>query len=144
MGILTCIVAAEEEEATEVGETAEPLDAWSGIVLHDVDVDKIVTLHCLLTGDLFDEAAVRYEPIHVSAEDALLFRLADEATERLVALDEEALDAVAVELAATEAYELAGWDGEAIAEMLALLTDLARLAESQGQVLFARMQPLTV
>jgi hypothetical protein len=142
MGILTNIIAAEEDESAAVCEAPEPLDAWSGIALHGIDVAKIVALHCLLTGDLFDDAAARYEPVYASAvEDALLFRLSDEAMERLVTIDEEVLDAVAAELAATEAFEIAGWEDEAIAEMLGLLVDLARLAESQGQVLFIRMHP---
>ena len=47
---------------------------------------------------------------------------------------------VATELAATEEFEMAGWDEETVAEMLADLADLARLAETQEQSLFVWMQ----
>ncbi len=143
MGILVNIIAAEEDEVESIGESLQPVDAWSGIELRDVSIAKIATLHCLLTGDLFDDALVRYEPIYISAaEGALVLRLAEELMERLTGLDEDALDAVATELAATEEFESAGWEDEAIAEMLASLVDLARLAESQGQGLFVWMHPL--
>jgi len=82
-----------------IGESLHPVDEWSGIELRDIDTAKIATLHSLLTGDLFDEAVARYEPIYVSAaEGALVLRLADEVTERLAELDEESIDEVAAEL----------------------------------------------
>lgn len=143
MSVLTQLVSAEDDEIEAIGEAQNPLDEWSGIQMRDVDTAKIVTLHCLLTGDLFDDAAARYEPHYVSdAEGTLVLRLADELTERLAAIDEDALEDVAAELAATEEFEATGWDGEAIATMLTGLADLARLAESQGQALFVWMHPL--
>lgn len=143
MGIVTNIIAAEDEEIEAIGESLSPADEWSGIELRDVDTAKIATLHCLLTGDLFDDAIARYEPVYVSAvEGALVLRLADELMERLAELDEESLDQVAIELAATEEYEYDEWDEEATAAMLAELSDLARLADSQGQALFVWMHPL--
>lgn len=143
MGILTNIIAAEEDEVEAIGDSLQPADEWSGISLRDVSIAKIATLHSLLTGDLFDDAAALCEPIYISpAEGALVLRLADELKERLAELDEDALEAVAAELAATEEFEMAGWDEEAVAEMLADLADLARLAESQGQTLFVWLHPL--
>jgi hypothetical protein len=142
MGVLTHIVAAEEDELEALGESQHPLDEWSGIEMRDVGIPKIATLHCLLTGDTFDDAAALYEPIYLSSEGALVLRLADEVAERLAELDEDALDAVARELVATEEFETAGWEDEAITEMLISLADLARLAESQGQVLFVWIHPL--
>lgn len=143
MGILTNIVAAEEDEVEAVGESLQPADEWSGVSLRDVGIAKIATLHCLLTGDLFDDAAALYEPVYISAsEGALVLRLADSIMERLLALDEEALEAVAVELTATEEFEASGWEEEAILEMLEDMAKLARLAESQGQVLFVWLHPL--
>ena len=143
MGILTNIIAAEEDEVEAIGDSLQPADEWSGISLRDVSIAKIATLHSLLTGDLFDDAAAQCEPVYISpAEGALVLRLADELKERLVELDEETLDAVAAELAATEEFESAGWDEEAVVEMLTDLADLARLAESQDQVLFVWMHPL--
>lgn len=143
MSILTNIIAAEEEEVEAVGASPQPIDEWSGIEMRDIDTARIATLHSLLTGDPLDVAVAHYEPVHVSADEGVLvLRLADEATERLAALDEDTLDAVAAELAATEEFERTGWETEAIAAMLASLADLARLAESQGQVLFVWMHPL--
>lgn len=143
MGILTNIVAAEEDEIEAIGESLHPLDEWSGIEMRDVDIAKIATLHCLLTGDLFDDAIIFYEPVYISAaEGALVLQLAEEAKERLSELDEDALEAVAAELAATEEFEYADWEDEAIAAMLTALAELARLAEAQGQALFVWMHPL--
>jgi hypothetical protein len=143
MAILTNIIAAEEDEIEAVGESLNPVSEWSGIEMRDVDTAKIATLHCLLTGDLFDDAVAFYEPVYVSdAEGAVVLRLADELTERLAEVDEGVLDDVATELAATEEFESAGWEDEAIAAMLASLADLARLADAQGQALFVWMHPL--
>lgn len=143
MGILTNIVAAEEDEIEAVGESLHPVDEWSGIELRDVDSAKIATLHSLLTGDLFDEAVAQYEPLYVSAvEGALVLRLADEVAAKLAELDEEPLADVAAELAATEEFEYADWSEDEIAAMLADLAELARLAEVQGQVLFVWLHPL--
>ena len=143
MAILTNIIAAEDHELEAIGESLHPVDEWSGIELRDVDTGKVATLHCLLTGDLFDDALARYEPLYVSAiEGALVLRLADEAMERLAGLDEEALEQVAAELAATEEFESEDWQEEALLAMLADLGELARLAESQAQALFVWMHPL--
>jgi hypothetical protein len=143
MGILTNIVAAEEDEVEAIGDSLHPVDEWSGISLRDISIAKIATLHSLLTGDLFDDAAVLCEPIYISpAEGALVLRLAEELKERLAELDEDALEAIAAELTATEEFESAGWDEEEVGGMLADLAELARLAESQGQTLFVWMHPL--
>lgn len=143
MGVLTHIVAAEEDEVEAVGESLHPADEWSGLEVRDIDTEKVATLHSLLTGDAFDDAIVHYEPVYVSAsEGALVLRLADEAAERLAALEAEAIEQVAAELAATEAFENEAWEEEAIAAMLAELADIARLADSQGQALFVWMHPL--
>ena len=143
MSVLTQILAAEDDEIEAIGESLNPVEDWSGLQMRDVDTAKIATLHALLTGDLFDDAIAHYEPVYVSdTEGALVLRLADELTEHLAALDEDVLDDVAAELAATEEFEVAGWEDEAIAAMLADLADLARLAESQGQALLVWMHPL--
>ena len=143
MSVLTQFIAAEEDEIEAIGESLNPIDEWSGLQMRDVDTAKIATLHCLLTGDLFDDAVAHYEPVYVSAtEGALVLRLADGLTERLAALDDEVLDDVALELAASEEFEYADWDSEAIGAMLADLAGLARLAESQGQTLLVWLHPL--
>ena len=87
MGIVTNIIAAEDDEIEAIGESLHPVDKWSGIEMRDVDTAKIATLHSLLTGDLFDDAVAHYEPVYVSnVEGALVLRLADEVTERLAEL----------------------------------------------------------
>ena len=142
MGILTNIVAAEEDEYAAIGESLRPVDEWSGIERRGIDTAKIATLHCLLTGDEFEEALGSYEPVYAGDEGALVLRVADEVMERLATLDEEALELVAAELAATEEYEMEQWEPEDVQALVMDLADLARLAESQGQVLFVWMQPL--
>ena len=142
MGILTNIVAAEEDEYAAIGESLRPVDEWSGIERRGIDTAKIATLHCLLTGDEFEDAVGGYEPVYVADEGAVVLRIADEVMERLATLDEEALELVAEELAATEEYEMEQWDAAEVQAMVFELGDLARLAESQGQVLFVWMHPL--
>lgn len=142
MGILTNIVAAEEDEYAAIGESLRPVDEWSGIERRGIDTAKIATLHCLLTGDEFEGALGSYEPVYASDEGALVLRVADEVMERLATLDEEALELVAAELAATEEYEMEQWEPEDVQALVMDLADLARLAESQGQVLFVWMHPL--
>jgi len=142
LGILTNIVAAEEDEYEAIGESLRPLEEWSGIERRGIDTAKIATLHCLLTGDELDMALGAYEPVYVGGEGAIVLRLADAVTERLATLDEEALELVAGELAATEEYEVEQWDADDVLAMVMDLADLARLADSQGQVLFVWMHPL--
>ena len=142
MGILTNIVAAEEDEYAAIGESLRPVDEWSGIERRGIDTAKIATLHCLLTGDEFEEALGSYEPVYAGDEGALVLRVADEVMERLATLDEEALELVAAELAATEEYEMEQWEPEDVQALVMDLADLARLADSQGQVLFVWMHPL--
>jgi len=142
LGILTNIIAAEEDEYVAIGESLRPVDEWSGIERRGIDTAKIATLHCLLTGDEFEEAVGGYEPVYVADEGAVVLRLADEVMERLATLDEDALELVAEELAATEEYEMEQWETAEVQAMVFELADLARLAESQGQVLFVWMHPL--
>ncbi len=142
MGILTNIVAAEEDEYAAIGESLRPVDEWSGLERRGIDTAKIATLHCLLTGEEFDMAISASEPVHVGGEGAIVLRLADEVTERLAMLEEEALELVAAELAATEDFEMEQWDPEEVLALVLDLADLARLAESQGQVMFVWMHPL--
>lgn len=142
MGILTNIVAADEDEYESIGEAVRPVDEWSGIEKRNIDTAKIVTLHCLLTGDEFELTASLYEPVYVSGEGALVLRVADEVLERLAFLDEDALERVAEELAATEEFEMEQSTAEDVQALVMDLAELARLAESQGQVLFVWMHPL--
>ena len=143
MAILTNIIAAEEDELEAVGESLEPSSEWSGIALRDFTIPKIATLHCVLTGDLLDDAYALYEPSYFSEiEGAIVLQLSGGLCDRLASLDEDALEAVADELMATEEFEDTGWGEDEISEMLHGLSDLAQLAESQGQVLFAWLHPL--
>lgn len=143
MAILTNIIAAEEDELEAICASAEPCDEWSGLSLRDFTIPKIATLHCVLTGDLLDDAYALYEPSHFSEiEGAIILQLASTLAERLASLDEDALAAVTEELRGTEEFEDAGWGEDEVAEMLYGLVDLARLADSQGQVLFAWLHPL--
>ena len=49
MSILVNIVSADEDEVDAVGESQHPVVEWSGIEARDINTEKIVTLHCLLT-----------------------------------------------------------------------------------------------
>lgn len=139
MSFVTVVVAAEEDEIPSVGDSIQPLNEWSGVELPGIDIPKIATLHCLLTGDLLDSALDAYEPVFVSANNAIVLRVANEMLEKLAGLDEEALEAIAAELIAAEEFEKEQWDSEDVLDMLNELAGLAQLAESQGQILFVWM-----
>ena len=136
MDIMTNIIAAEKDEFTAIGDSACPLDEWSGIEAPGLDTLKVATLHCLLTGDSMQRALDLCEPVYVSESETSVLRIADELLEKLAALDEDALESVAGELAASEEFEADAWDPEDVLVQLTELADLAQLAESQGQNLF--------
>jgi hypothetical protein len=93
---------------------------------------------------LLDDAYALYEPSYLcEIEGAIVLRLSAELADRLTHLDEDVLEAVCDELMATAEFEDAGWGSEEVTDMLNGLSDLARLAESQGQVLFAWLHPLS-
>lgn len=143
MGLLVNIVTADEDELVAVGESQHPVDEWSGIEAREIDTAKLATLHCLLSGDGFEDALSAYEPAYVGGDEGVMvLRIPDKVTERLAQLEEEALELVAEELAATEEFEMSGWPIEEIQALVARLADLARLAKAQGQVMFAWMHPL--
>lgn len=142
MGILTNIVAAEEDEFAAIGESLHPVEEWSGLERRDIDTTKIATLHCLLTGDELEQALYVYEPLYVGIEGAMVLRLADEVVDKLATLDEDALGAVAEELAATEEFEMEQWDTDEVQDMVLELAELAQLAQSQEQTLFVWIHPL--
>ena len=139
MSFVTVVVAAEEDEYPSVGDSIQPLNEWSGVEVPGIDIPKIATLHCLLTGEMLDSALDAYEPVFVSANNAIVLRIADQMVEKLASLDEEALEAIAAELVATEDFENEHWDSEDVLNMLNELAGLAQLAESQGQILFVWM-----
>lgn len=130
------VVAADEDEAAEVGEAANPLERWSGIDLPGFDTVRLSTVHALMTGDSLQEALDRYEPVYVAQNETAVLHVADELVERLAALDEEEIESFAGELAATEEFERDDWVADDVATQLTALAELAQLAESQGQVLF--------
>ena len=143
MGILVNIVSADEEDVEAIGESQHPVVEWSGIEARDIDTAKIVTLHCLLTGDGLEDTFYAYEPVYVSGDDGLIvLRIPDEVMEKLAGLEEDALEMVGEELAATEEFEMNDWPAEEIQSLVEELAALARLAESQGQAMFVWMHPL--
>lgn len=141
MKIIAKIVAAEEDELPDVGESLSPLDEWSGIDWHGLDSEMLVMLHCLLTGDEFGYALSVYEPVYGGESGAMVLRIAGDLQERLGELDEEALEQLAEELAATEIFERQDWNPADVHSLLTDLGELAQLAESQGQMLFVWMRP---
>ena len=143
MGILVNIVSADEEDVEAIGESQHPVVEWSGIEARDFDTAKIVTLHCLLTGDGLEDAFYAYDPVYVAGDDGpIVLRIPDELMEKLAGLEEDALEAVGEELAATEEFEMNDWPAEEVLSLVEQLSELARLADSQGQALFVWMHPL--
>jgi len=139
MEFVTHIIAAEEEECAAVGESNSPLDEWSGIEAPGLDTMKLAMLHCIFTGDSLQMALDLYEPIYVAESETVMLRIADECLNKLAVLGDSALEEVAGELVATEEYENDQRGAEDILAYLTELTELAQLADSQGQVLFVWM-----
>jgi hypothetical protein len=144
MALVTNIVAADEEEVEAVGMSDRPVDEWTGVEVRDLNAEKLATLHCLLSEDDFEEALAAYEPVFdaVDMDGAMVVRIPDDIAGKLAELEEEVLEEVGAELAATEEFEMDGWPVEDVQALLVGLGDLARLAESQGQVMLAWMYPL--
>ena len=139
MEFVTLVLAAEEGEYPDIGESSGPLEQWSGIEAPGLDTVKIATLHSLMTGDSLQDSLDLYEPIYVSESDTIVLRIADGFLERLASIEEEGLESVASELVATEEFEREQWDPEDVLTQLTALAELAQLAESQGQLLFVWM-----
>lgn len=118
-----------------------PLDEWSGIEGKGLDTTKITMLHCLVTGDEYDLSLSLHEPACVAEEGTIVVRIAERVLEKMAAYDAEILSQLADELAATEVFEIEAWPVEAVHTLLIDLAGLARLAESQGQALFAWLYP---
>ena len=144
MEFVTRLIVAEDDEQAAIGETVQPLNDWSGIELPGFDTIRLATLHALLTGDSLQMALDLYEPVYVSADETMVLRLTDELHEALAELDEEATEAVAGELAATEEFESELWQEEDVLDLLMAISELAQLAESQGQTLFLAIRPVDV
>ena len=143
MGLLVNIICADEDELEDIALAEHPVEEWSGIEARDIDTAKLATLHCLLTGDDFEDALSVYEPVYAAEDEGVLvLRIADDVLERLAELEEEALELVGEELAATEEFEYNDWPLEEVQALVVQLGELARLAESQGQGLFVWMHPL--
>jgi hypothetical protein len=143
MGFLVNIVAADEDEIEALGAAEHPVDEWSGIEAREIDIAKLAALHCLLTDDGFDEALSAYESAYAAGDEGpWVLRLPDAVAGKLARLDEEALAQVGEELAASEEFESTGWAVEEVQALVADLADLARLADSQGQVIFVWLHPL--
>lgn len=143
MGILVNFVSAHEEDIEAIGESQHPVDEWNGIEARDIDRAKIISLHCLVTGDGIEDAVYAYEPVYSTYDDGpIVVRMSEYLVERLAELDEDALEAVGEELAASEDFETSDLPPE---EVQTLVTDLATLARStvaQGQNLYIWMHPL--
>ena len=139
MKTVTHIVAADADEFLAVGEAANPLEQWSGFAAAGFDTVKIALLHCLLTGDTLQAALDRHQPLYLSSDEAIVVRLADETCEKLAAFDPQALSELARELAATADFEAERRPVDDVLALLSEVAELAQLAESQGQALFARI-----
>jgi hypothetical protein len=143
MSLLVNIVIADEDDIAAIGESLQPVSEWSGLQARDIDTTKIATLHCLLTGEGFEDALSQYEPVYVSAEEgATVIRIPDELVEKLAALDEDTLYSVGEELAATEEFELSGWPEEDVMTFVEELTELAQQADANGEAMFVWMHRL--
>ena len=143
MNVLTCIVVGEEEEAEAIGASSNPVEEWTGVEVPGIDTAKIVTLHCLITGESFGEAMSAYEPVYTAPdEDTIVLRIPSHVVEKLAALDVEALDRVTAELTATEEFELAEWDSDDAQDLVSEFAELAQRAESDVLAMIVWMRAL--
>lgn len=139
MRFLTHIIAADADDLAAIAVASEPIANWSGIEAPGFDTVKFALLHSLLTGDPLHTALERYQPICTVADETIVLHLSDLVVERLASFGEDALSDLADELAATQDFENEQWPVETVLARLVELAELAQLAESQGQRLFARI-----
>ena len=139
MRFITHIIAADAEDLAAIAVAPEPLANWSGVEAPGFDTVKFALLHSLLTGDPLHTALERYQPICTVADETIILHLSDLLVERLASFDEDALHELAGELAATQDFENEQWTVETVLARLGEFAELAQLAESQGQALFARI-----
>ena len=136
---MTYVIAAEEGSHVQIGESACPLEQWSGIEANGLDMVGVAVLQSMLTGDTLQEAMDYCEPVYVSDDGRLVIRLSDLLLERLIDSDEAFCASVANELVATDAFEEGPWDVADVHGQLMALADLARLAYQQQKVLYVWM-----
>ena len=139
MRFITHIIAADVEDLAAIAVAPDPLANWSGVEAAGFDTIKFALLHSLLTGDPLQTALERYQPICTVADETIVLHLSDLVVEKLASFDEDALQAMAGELAATQDFENEQWSTESVLARLGEFAELAQLAESQGQTLFARI-----
>jgi hypothetical protein len=135
----TCAVIGDEDELEAIGLSSDPSEEWTAMELSGVDTAKIVTLHCVLTGEPFGDVMQAYEPVYVGPdEDTLVLRIPAAVVERLARLEEDGLEQVATELAATVEFEQ-DWDADAVQDLVNDLAELAQRAESDVLAMFVWM-----
>ena len=139
MRFITHIIAADVEDLAAIAVAPDPLANWSGVEAAGFDTIKFALLHSLLTGDPLQTALERYQPICTVADETIILHLSELVVEKLASFGEDALLELAGELAATQDFENEQWAVETVFARLSELAELAQLAESQGQALFARI-----
>jgi hypothetical protein len=140
MAMTTTLVIADPDEVEAIGESFEPLQDWRGVALEGIDPAKIAMLHCILTGETFDEVVTQYEPIYAaSAEGPWVIAVPREPIAKLPLLEEDVLEQIGDEWAATEDFERDNWPATDVQEVLAELAALASIGIAQEKAMFIRI-----
>jgi hypothetical protein len=140
MVMTATLVIADPDEVEAIGESFAPLQDWRGVELQGIDPAKIAMLHCILTGDAFDEVLTQYEPVYAaSAEGPWVIAVPQAPIEKLPLLEEEVLEQIGDEWAATEDFERDNWPVTAVQEVLAELAALASIGIAQEKAMFIRI-----
>ncbi|MBL8850305.1 MAG: hypothetical protein JNG89_11510 [Planctomycetaceae bacterium] len=142
MGVLSELVAAPRDEASEVASESEPISRWNGFSFKGLDNVKIGTLLSLIrSGDAYlgfeatlDSIAVVSEP---TDECSLVFVVENGDLETLASVaqfGDEEFGALSKQWSETEEFE--GWSTGDVDELLRSITDLAESAVLEKNCLF--------
>jgi|ERR1700674_691095 hypothetical protein len=137
MGMPTNIVIADSDEIKAIAESSAPAQEWRGLELPGLDPQKIAMLHCILTGESFDEAAAQYDPIYAgSGEGPWVIAVPHAPVEKLARLEEQVMEQVGEEWAASEDLEREHWPVEEVQAVVAELAALASISIAQEKKMF--------
>jgi hypothetical protein len=133
----TNIVIADLDEIEAIAESSAPAQEWRGVELEGIDPPKIAMLHCILTGESYEEAAAQYDPIYAgSGEGPWVIAVPHAPVAKLARLEEQVMEQVGEEWAATEDLEREHWPVEEVQAVVAELAALASISIAQEKEMF--------
>lgn len=140
MGILTDLLIADEDDATQIANSQYPLGEFTGIDLKGIDSVKLTMLHSILSGVSWEDLQSQYIPIAEGSDDGpWVFLLPKDLIDNLTKLDQSGVIQIGSQWGKTEEFQLDKWKQEDVITILQKIVQLARQAANQGKRIFMRM-----